>query len=289
LEKLIITAAVVGALTSRQQNPNLPLTPEEIARAAVDSWRAGASVVHIHARDPITGRPAQKTELFAKIIRIIRNECDIVINASTGGGPGVSLEERIGIIPELSSDPAVKPEMASLNCGSLNFGMLNRKERKFILDDVQMNPWGSLLHFADTMKKHGVIPELEVYDSGMVHNTQVLQSLNALDEPLHYQFVLGVLGGLQPTLDNLVFLKNAIPRGATWSLLAVALATYSLGPVAIASGGNVRVGLEDCVHISKGVLAESTAQMVGKIRRIAEEMGREVATPSEARRILHLA
>ena len=289
MEKLIITAAVAGALTTREQNPNLPLSPEEIAHAAVESWKAGASVVHLHVRDPLTGKPVQKTELFARAIRIIRNECDILINTSTGGGPGISLEDRIGIIPELSADPAVKPEMASLNCGSLNFGLLNRKERKFILNDVQMNPWVSMLHFADTMKKHGVKPELEVYDAAMIHNAQVLQSLDAIDEPLHFQFVLGVLGGLQPTLDNLVFLKNSIPRNATWSMIAVALAIYSLGPAAIAAGGHVRVGLEDCVHISRGVLAESTAQMVGKIKRIADEMGRQTATPAEARKILRLA
>jgi 3-keto-5-aminohexanoate cleavage enzyme len=289
LEKLIITAAVSGALTTKEHNPNLPYTPEETARAAVESWKAGASVVHLHVRDPITGKPVQRADLFARTIRIIRNECDIIINTSTGGGPGISLEERIGIIPELSADAAVKPEMASLNCGSLNFGLLNRKERRFVLNDVQMNPWTSMLHFADTMKKHGVTPELEVYDAAMVHNAQVLLSLDALNEPLHFQFVLGVLGGLQPTTDNLIFLTNSIPRNATWSMIAVGLYIYTLGPIAIASGGHIRVGLEDCIHISKGVLADNTAQMVEKLRRIAEEMGRQTATPAEARKILHLA
>ena len=288
LEKMIITAAPVGALTTRQHSPNLPYTAEEIARAAVDSWKAGAAVVHLHARDPETGRPLQKPEAFARIIRIIRSECDIIINTSTGGGPGISLEDRIGIIPELASDAAVKPEMASLNCGSLNFGMLDRKKREFVLNDVQMNPWGSMLLFADTMKRHGVVPELEIYDAAMINNALVLQSLSAIDPPLHFQFVLGVLGGIQATVENLVFLKSLIPPGSTLSLIAAGLSIFTLGPVAIALGGHVRTGLEDGVHIARGVLAENTAQMVAKIARMCAEMGRDVATPAEARKILGL-
>lgn len=288
MDKTIITVAPTGGLTTKKQNPNLPYAPAEIARSVVDSWKSGASVVHLHVRDPLTGERVHKTELFKETIRIIRGESDLIINVTTGVGPDTPLAERISVIPELSADHRVKPEMASLNCGSLNFGMLNRKTREFILNDVQMNPWASLLHFADTMKKCGVIPELEIYDAGMINNALVLQSLDALTEPLHFQFVLGVLGGMQPTVENLVFLKSSIPQGATWSLCAVGLNIYSLGPAALAAGGNVRVGFEDCVHISKGVLAESNAQIVAKLKRFSEEMGREVATPSEARKILSL-
>jgi 3-keto-5-aminohexanoate cleavage enzyme len=212
----------------------------------------------------------------------------MIINTTTGVGPDATLEERIAIIPELSADPKVKPEMASLNCGSLNFGMLNREKREFVLNDVQMNPWASLLHFADTMKQYGVKPELEIYEAGMINNAQVLQSLDAVKAPLHFQFVLGVLGGLQATIDNLVFLKNSIPKDATWSVCAIGLNIYTISPVAIAAGGNVRVGFEDCVHIAKGVLADSNAQMVAKIVHLSQEMGREVATPEEARKILSL-
>ena len=288
MEKTIITVAVTGGLTTRKQNPNLPQTPAEIAKAAVHAGKAGASIVHLHVRDPLTGERVHKAELFKETIRIIRAESDLIINVTTGVGPDTPLSERISVIPELSADPRVKPEMASLNCGSLNFGMLNRKTREFILNDVQMNPWSSLLHFADTMKECGVIPEIEIYDAGMINNALVLQSLDALSEPLHFQFVLGVLGGMQPTVENLVFLKSSIPQGATWSLCAVGLNIYSLGPAALAAGGNVRVGFEDCVHISKGVLAESNAQIVAKMARFAEEMGREIATPAEARKILNL-
>jgi 3-keto-5-aminohexanoate cleavage enzyme len=288
MEKIIITAAVTGGLTTRKQNPNLPHTPNEIARAAIDSWKEGAAIVHLHVRDPLTGDRVHKAELFKETIRIIRQECDMIINTTTGVGPNATLVERIAIIPELSADPKLKPEMASLNCGSLNFGMLNREKREFILNDVQMNPWASLLYFADTMKQHGVKPELEIYEAGMINNAMVLQSIDALKAPLHFQFVLGVLGGMQATVDNLVFLKNSIPKDATWSVCAIGLSIYTIGPAAIAAGGNVRLGFEDCVHIAKGVLADSNAQMVAKIVHLSQEMGREVATPAEARRILKL-
>jgi 3-keto-5-aminohexanoate cleavage enzyme len=288
VNKTIITVAPTGGLTTKKQNANLPYSPSEIAKSAIDSWKSGASVVHLHVRDPLTGERVHKSELFRETIRIIRGESDLIINVTTGVGPDTPLADRISVIPELAADPSVKPEMASLNCGSLNFGMLNRKTREFILNDVQMNPWASLLHFADTMKQCGVVPELEIYDAGMINNAQVLQSLDALTEPLHFQFVLGVLGGMQPTVENLVFLKSSIPQGATWSLCAVGLNIYTLGPAALAAGGNVRVGFEDCVHISKGVLAESNAQIVAKMARFSEEMGREVARPAEARKILSL-
>ena len=288
MEKMIITNAVTGSVTTRRQNPNIPYTPREIAQEAIDSWKAGASVIHLHTREPKTGNATQDVAMYKESIRIIRNECDVIVNVTTGGGPGMSLETRLAVIPELSADPIHKPEMASLNCGSLNFGILNRKRREFILDDVQMNPWGHLLKFADTMLKYGIIPELEIYDAGMLNNTEVLLSLDALKQPLHYQFVLGVMGGMQPTVDNLLFLKNATRPNATWSLCALGLSIFSLGPTAIAAGGNVRVGFEDCVYISQGVKAESNAQMVTKMKRISENMGREVAAPSEARKILNL-
>jgi 3-keto-5-aminohexanoate cleavage enzyme len=288
MEKLIITAALVGALTMRQQNPNVPYSPKEIASAAIDAWKAGASMIHLHVRDPETGACVQNVDYFREVIETIRNGSDLIINVTTGGAPGISLDERIAIVPKLAVDPATKPEMASLNCGSLNFGLLSRKKREFILDDVQMNPWSAMLRFADTMKECGVKPELEVYDAGMIHNATVLQSLQALVEPLHFSFVMGVLGGMQATVENLVFLKTSIPQNASWSVCAVGLPIYTVAPAAIGMGGHVRVGLEDCVHISKGILATSNAQMVEKIARIAGEMGRDVAAPAEARIALGL-
>jgi len=212
----------------------------------------------------------------------------VICNVTTGVGPNAPLSERIAIIPRLSADPKVKPEMASLNCGSLNFGMLNRKTREFTLNDVQMNPWATMLQFADTMKEYGVKPELEIYDTAMINNAMVLLSLDALEKPLHFQFVLGVLGGMQATVDNLIILKNLVPPGASWSVCSIGINIYIIAPVAIAVGGHVRLGLEDCIHIAPGVLADSNAQMVAKIVRMAGEMGREVATPNEARQMLDL-
>jgi 3-keto-5-aminohexanoate cleavage enzyme len=289
MDKTIITVAVTGSLTSKKQNPNLPITPEELANATIDCCRAGAAIVHLHVRDPLTEKPVQDVELFKETIRLIRKECDIIINVTTGGAPGMSFEERIGVISALSNDKGVKPEMASLNAGSINFGIFNREKREFILDDVQLNPWGQLLNFADKMTAHGVKPEIEIYDSGMINNALVLRDIGALKTPLHFQFVLGVMGGMQATADNLVFLKNSIPSGYTWSLCTIGLNIFSLGAVAIALGGNVRVGFEDCIYISKGVLAKSNDEMVKKFVRLSSEMGREIATPDEARNILSLS
>lgn len=288
MDKLIITAAVTGSLTTREQNPNLPHTPEEIAKAAVDACQAGAAVVHLHVREPATGRPVQDVELFRETIRLIRRQCNIIINTSTGGAPGMTAGERIAIVPALSADQEVKQEMASLNMGSVNFGIFSRKSRAFVLDAIQLNPWSQLLHYADTMHEHGVKPEIEIYEAGMVNNAKYLHEVGALEAPLHFQFVLGVLGGMQATVDNLVFLRNALPAGSTWSLCTVGLDIFWLGAVAIAAGGHVRVGLEDCVHISKGILADGSAQMVERIVRLAGEMDRAIATPEEARNILGL-
>lgn len=288
MEKTIITAAVTGSLTTRDQNPHIPYTPEEIAREAIESYRAGAAVIHLHVRDPQTGKPIQDIELFKETIRLIRRECDVVINTSTGGGPGMSFDERIGIIPALSSMEDVKPEMASLNAGSINFGILSRKMRAFIHESVQQNPWPQLLKFADTMKKYRVKPESEIYEAGMIHNIKVLNEIGAIDAPLHFQFVLGVLGGLQSTVDNLMFLKNSIPPGSTWSVCAVGLDIFPIGAAAMACGGHVRVGLEDCVYLSKNALAEGNASLVAKMADISKLLGREIADSTDARKILGL-
>ncbi len=288
MEKLIITVAVTGSVTTRQQNQNLPYTPEEIAKSTVEAWRAGASIVHLHVREPLTGKPVQDAELFKKTIGLIRKECDIIINTSTGGGPGMTADERIGFIPVLGKEPAVKPEMASFNAGSVIYGMLNRKNREFFVDNIQTNTWTMMLNFADAMDKEGIKPEFEVYDSAMINNIGVLRSIGCFTEPLHFQFVMGVLGGLQPTVDNVVFLKNSLPNNASWSVCAMDLSIYTVAPVAIAAGGHVRVGFEDCIRISNGVFAESNAQMVAKMKHISEQLGREVATPAEARNILSL-
>jgi 3-keto-5-aminohexanoate cleavage enzyme len=288
MEKLIITAAVTGSLATRRQNPNIPYTPEEIARAAIESCEAGASMVHLHMRDPQTGQPKQEADLFKEAITIIRKECNMIVNTTTGGAPGMTFDERLEIIPALASDPITKPDMASFTTGSVNFGILSKKKREFVLNAVNYNPWAEMLRFADTMKENGVKPEVEIFEAGHINNALVLQDIEALEPPLHFQFVLGVLGALQSTIDNLVFLRNSIPKDASWSVCAVGLDIFKLAPTVIAMGGHIRVGLEDGIHVSDGVIAESNVQMVEKVSRIAREMGREIASPTEARKIYHL-
>lgn len=288
MEKVIITAAVTGSLTTREQNPNLPITPEEIAAAAVESRRAGAAVVHLHVRDPRTGRPVQDVELFKEVVGLIRAECDILINVSTGGGPGMSFDQRLAVVPALAAEKRFAPELASLNAGSVNFGIFSRKAKDFILDDVQLNPWSELKRFAQTLTELGVKPEIEIYEAGMIHNALVLEEMDVLKPPLHFQFVLGVMGGLQATVDNLVFLKNSIPAGATWSVCVVGPDIWPIGAAALACGGHVRVGLEDTAHIEPGVPAESNAQLVARLVDLAGLVGRSAASPQEARTILDL-
>lgn len=287
MEKTIITVAVTGSLTTKEQNSNLPITPEEIANATFESYKAGASVVHLHSRDPVTGKSVQDFELYKKTIKLIREKCNIIINTSTAGAPGNTFEERIRIIPLLSAEN-LKPEMASFNAGSIITGIYSSKKKAFVLDAIMLNPWSQLLNFATIQTTNGVKPEIEIYDSGMINNAKFLHGIGALKAPLHFQFVLGMLGEIQATVENLIFLKNLIPQGSTWSVCAVGLDIFSLAPVAISCGGNVRVGMEDSVYISKGILAESNAQMVQKIVRLSKEMGREIATPDEARKILSL-
>ena len=288
MDKLIITAAVTGSLVTPEQNPDLPITPEQIAKAAIESAQAGAATVHLHVRDPESGRPVHDTALFADVIGRIRVESDVIINISTGGGPGMSFDERIGVIPALAAKSGLKPEVASLNAGSVNFGILSKRTGEFVMSAVQVNPWPELKRFAETMLKHGVKPEIEIYEAGMIHNAMVLESIGALKAPLHFQFVLGVLGAMQAKVENLIFLKSCLPPGATWSVCAVGLEIFEVGPVAIASGGHVRVGLEDTVHLAPGVRAQSNREVVAKMADMAKWMGRPLASPREARSMLGL-
>jgi 3-keto-5-aminohexanoate cleavage enzyme len=288
MDKLIITAAVTGSLVTTKQNPDLPITPEQIAKAAIESAEAGAAMVHLHVRDPESGRPVHDTALFSEVIGRIRAESDVVINISTGGGPGMSFDERIGVIPSLAAQADRKPEVASLNAGSVNFGILSQRTREFVMSTVQVNPWPELKRFSETMLKHGVKPEIEIYEAGMINNAMVLESIGALKAPLHFQFVLGVLGAMQPTAENLIFLKSCLPAKATWSVCSVGLDIFKIGPVAIASGGHVRVGLEDTVHLAPGIRARSNRKLVEKICEMANWMGRSLASPKHAREMLGL-
>ena len=269
---LILTAAITGAETSKEMNPALPVTPEEQAAEAVACVREGASVIHLHVRDE-AGGPSQSLKHFRASIAAIREACDPepIIQISTGGAVGAPMEERVAPIVEL------KPEMASLNIASMNFG-----------EDIFLNHPTEVAQLAGRMKELGVLPEVEVYDVGHIGIAKKLLKQGLLSHPIHYQFVLGVPGGLSGEARNLQFMIDSIDPEDTWAVAGIGRYELPLSVVAVATGGQVRVGFEDNIYYHKGVLAESNAQLVGRVRRIAEEIGRPVATPTEARKILKL-
>jgi 3-keto-5-aminohexanoate cleavage enzyme len=269
MEKLIITVAVDGAEVTRQQNPYLPISPAEIAADARACREAGAALLHVHGRLP-DGTATQSGEVYAEIIREVGAQTDIIIQVSTGGAVGMRPEDRIQPVYQ-------KPEMATLTTGTVNFGR-----------EVFMNPPEVIEQFAKAMVEQGVVPEIEAFDVGHITNALALVKQGILQLPLHFDFVLGVPGGIAPTIKNLLHMVESIPAGCTWSVAGVGRAQLPLANAAILLGGHVRVGLEDNIYYSKGVLA-SNEMLVARVVRLARELGREVATPDEARRILRLA
>ena len=269
MNKLIITAALVGAEVTRQEQPHLPLTPSEIADAAHDAWLAGASIVHLHARKP-DGTSTQSATVFAEIIRLIRQRCDVIIQVSTGGAVGMTAAERLEPV-------TLKPEMATLTTGSVNFG-----------GDIFVNSPADIEQFAKTIQQVGVKPEIEVFDSGMITTALRLVKMGLLTPPLHFDFVLGVPGAAPATLKTLLHLVEMLPPDASWSVAGIGAAELPLALHATLMGGHVRVGFEDNIFFRKGVLAESNAQLVERVARLSREVGREVASPAEARIMLGL-
>lgn len=267
MDKLIITAALTGAEVTRAQQPALPISPDEIAAAAKECREAGVSIVHVHARDK-EGQPTQDIEVYREIKEKINACCDVIFQPSTGGATWHTPEERLQPVE-------LRPEMATLSCGTSNFG-----------DDVFMNKQSMMQTFASRMKALGVKPELEIFERGMIENAMKLVKQGLVEAPLHFDFVLGVPGACPATPEDLLLMKNFIPAGSTWTVAGIGRHELSLGIMAIVLGGHVRVGFEDNVFYAKGVLATSNAQLAARIARISREFGREVATPDEARAIL---
>lgn len=269
MDKLIITAALTGAEVTRQEQPNLPISPDEIAAAAYECWQAGASIVHLHARKP-DGSSTQDAEVFKEIITAIRSRCDIIIQVSTGGAVGMTAGERMAPL-------ALRPEMATLTTGTVNFG-----------DDIFVNSQADIELFAQVMQQRGIKPEIEVFDSGMITTALRLVKKGLLAAPLHFDFVLGVPGGAPATPKTLQHFVDCIPAGSTWSVAGIGAGELPMGVQAILLGGHVRVGFEDNIFYRKGVLAQSNAQLVDRIARIGTELGRDVATPAQARKMLSI-
>lgn len=269
MSKLIITAALTGAEVTREQQNNLPITPWEIGRAALEAYEAGAAIVHVHARQP-DGSPTQEKEVYREIQTIVGESCPVIFQPSTGGAVWHSAEERLQPV-------YLNPEMATLSTGTCNFGR-----------DIFSNPQDFYEKAARLMQDLGVKPEFEVFEAGMIDNALRLVKQGLVKEPLHFNFVLGVPGAMSGSVRNLTFLVDSIPKEATWTVSGIGRHETPLAACAIAMGGHVRVGFEDNIYYRRGELATSNGQLVARIVRIAKELGREVASPDEARRILGL-
>lgn len=282
-DKCIITAALTGAATRKEQNPNVPYTRDEFVREAVKCYENGASIVHIHARDPEYGAPTPDLEILGGIIEGIRAECPIIINLSTAISPFATKEERIAVIE------TYKPEMASLNTNSMNFAVGDWKAHTVMFEIVFENTFEQLVWYAKTMKENGTRPEFEIYDMGGLYNVLFVRHQEGLFvEPLHFQFVWGVLGGMPFSTRNFGLFLESIPENATWSSCGVGNASWAGAFHAVVNGGHIRVGLEDNIWLRKGQLAEGSWELVQRAAEIVKVADREVATVDETREMLGL-
>jgi 3-keto-5-aminohexanoate cleavage enzyme len=267
---LILTAAIVGAELTRAQTPFVPLSVSEIADEAARCREAGAAIVHLHVRAD-DGRNTQATGRFAEVIEAIRAQCDCIIQTSTGGELGMSIDERAGPL-------GCRPEMATLNCGSINFG-----------DEVFINSRPDIRRLAERIRHAGAVAELECYEVGHVEEALSLLAEGAVSAPLHFQFVLGVKGAIGARDDALLLMRSMVPPEATWGVAAVGRGQQPMTELAMRLGGHARVGLEDNIYLSRGVLAEGSAPLVARAAAYGRAVGREPADPATARRLLGIA
>ena len=271
---LVITAALVGAETTREQTPYLPISPEEIVQEAKRCRDAGAAMVHLHVRNA-DGTPSQSADLFRQTIERIRELApDLICQTSTGGAVGMDVDERT---QPLTLTGRAKPEMATLSTGTVNFGT-----------DVFWNPRPLIRDIARRIRAGGIVPEIECFDAGMVDEALSLVKEGLLELPAHFDFVLGVPGALGARRDAIEYLRSQLPEGCTWTVAGVGRHQLPMADIAIEMGGNVRVGLEDNIYVSKGVLAKGSYELVERVVELARARDRAVATPDQARQILRL-
>jgi 3-keto-5-aminohexanoate cleavage enzyme len=269
MDKLIISAATTGSRTMRSQTPYVPITEEEIAQQAIDCWRAGAAIVHIHVRDD-DERVTCDPDRYQKVTDIVRaSGSDVIMNWSTGGGAGLTTDE------ERAASRKLAPEVASFDCGSTNFGA-----------GVFINSPAFLEGLANEMNEHLVSPEIEIFDTGMIETARELIASGLLQPPHWFQFVLGVRGGAPATARELTHMVDSLPPNSRWSVCAIGRHQLPMNMIGMAMGGHVRTGLEDNIYYSYRVLAVSNAQLVERLARLAGELGREIATPDEAREMV---
>jgi len=276
MRKVIITAALTGGVQTKAANPNLPEQPSEIAQAAYECFNEGAAIAHLHARDK-EGRPTGDVETFKEIHDAIRTKCSIIIQDSTGGGPGLTFEQRLECLE-------AEPEMASLNMGS----MLRTIGKT--AGTTWANPRSELERFAEEMLKRDIKAEMEIYHHGMLREMQNFIDKGLIEKPYYVNFVLGMAyqGAVDGTAENLTTLVQLLPAGTTFNCCAIGRAQLPMTTLSVLLGGNARVGMEDNIYYSKGVLADSNAQLVARTIRIVRELGYEIASPDEARQILGL-
>ena len=276
----VITAALTGVLATREHCPAIPYTPKEIGEEAKRAADAGAAIVHIHARTP-EGGPDWKVETFAEIFAEVRARTDVIVNLSTGA-VGVPREERIEHITEL------RPEMAALNMGSMNYAIYSAKRKTFVQDHVFANPFMDIQFFLEAMNDAGVRPEMECFDAGHIGNTRPFIDMGALEPPFQFSLIMGVLGGIPGTTRHLVDQVDSLPAGSHWQVIGIGLDQWALVAAAIAMGGNIRVGLEDNFYVEEGRMAKSNGDLVEKAAALCRDLGREVASVSQARTQLGL-
>ena len=271
MDKLIISCCICGAEVTKENNPAVPYTVEEIVREAKSAYDAGAALIHLHVRWD-DGTPTQDKGRFQECVDAIRKVCpDVIIQPSTGGAVGMTDLERLQ-----STEITPTPEMATLDCGTCNFGG----------DEIFINTDNTINNFGDIMKERGIKPECEVFDKGMIDLALKAAKKGHIDYPIHFDFVLGVQ--MTATVRDLVFMAGSVPPGSTWTATGIGRTCWDIVAATIALGGHVRVGFEDNVYMSKGVLAKSNGEMVERVVQMAKLMNREVATPDEAREILGL-
>jgi 3-keto-5-aminohexanoate cleavage enzyme len=273
-QPMVITAALVGAEVTREQTPYLPLTAEEIGIEAARCREAGAAMVHLHVRRP-DGAPSQDPELFRAAIREIRKRCDVLVQTSTGGAVGMSVDERCGPLTLQGED---RPDMATLTTGTVNFG-----------EEVFWNPRPLVREIAARIRRLGLRPELECFDAGMIDEAKALAKEGLVELPAHFDFVLGVPGALGARPEALDFLIRSLPEGSSWTVAGMGRHQLPFAALAAEKGGNARVGLEDNIFLSKGVLAKGSFELVAEAARLAKEKGRTLASPAQARELLRLS
>ena len=297
--KVIITCAITGSIHTPSMSPHLPVSPEEIAESAVAAAEAGAAIVHLHARNPADGRPDQSPEAFEPILKVIKQRSDVVMNITTGGAPSMTIEQRVA--------PAARfcPEVASLNMGSMNFGLFPMLKRfkdfkhewepamlESSRDIVFRNTYKDIQYVLETLNACNTRYEFECYDTAHLHNLHYFWREGIVQAPLFIQTVFGLMGGIGAHPDEVMHMKRTADRlfgdNYIWSVLGAGSAQMKIAAMAAAMGGHVRVGLEDSLWIGAGQLARSNAEQVTRVRQIVEGLGLEPATPDEAREILSL-